>query len=66
MSEVVLRVSPARPAQVRIQQAGIVGPRGASGPEAQALIAHIADPQPHPAYDLDMPDLTVLFENRLI
>lgn len=33
---------------------------------AEAIEAHENDPTPHKAYDIDMPDLTVLFENGLV
>lgn len=33
---------------------------------ADAITTHRNDPEPHPAYDIDMPSLTVLFENGLI
>ena len=44
---------------------GEPGPKGDSGIDNTALINHIIDDEPHPAYD-DMLDLTLLFENGLI
>lgn len=36
-----------------------------SGTSNTALTAHVSSPEPHPAYDRDIPDLTVLFDNLL-
>lgn len=33
---------------------------------SEAIEAHENDPTPHKAYDIDMPDLTLLFENGLV
>jgi hypothetical protein len=42
------------------------GERGPAGIDGnQAVLDHIADPEPHPSYD-DLPSLTLLFENGLI
>lgn len=35
------------------------------GALAAAINDHVEDPEPHPAYDRDMPDLAVLFENLI-
>ena len=32
---------------------------------ASAIATHVADPEPHPAYD-DIPSLTLLFENGIV
>lgn len=42
---------------------GPIGPAGADG--TAAVIEHIADVTPHPAYD-DLPSLTLQFENGLV
>lgn len=34
--------------------------------DPQALQDHIDDPTPHEAYDIDIPSLSVLFENGLV
>lgn len=39
---------------------------GESGGSLLALQAHINSATPHPAYDIDMPDLAILLENGLI
>ena len=48
---------------------GAKGDTGATGPEGpintEAINAHIASETPHPTYD-DMPNLTIIFENRII
>lgn len=31
-----------------------------------AVAVHVADPQPHPAYDADIPSLSLLFASRLV
>lgn len=31
-----------------------------------SVSSHINDPEPHPAYDVDMPSLVLLFENGLL
>ena len=31
-----------------------------------AVEAHRVDPLPHPAYDVDIPDLSLIFENHLV
>lgn len=41
-----------------------IGNAGGGG-DGAALAAHISAPEPHTAYDLDMPDLTLLFENGI-
>lgn len=33
---------------------------------ASLIAAHEADTTPHPSYDVDLPSLTVLFENGLV
>lgn len=43
---------------------GPAGPAGTGG--SGELQTHIDAATPHPAYDTDLPDLTVLFENGLI
>jgi hypothetical protein len=69
--EQVVRVNPATqrvtvvspPQVVRAIPSGPPGPPGASGDEA--LQAHITSDTPHPAYDDDIVDLVVLFENGM-
>ena len=39
---------------------------GAGAADSAALQAHIDDPEPHPAYDIDMPTLKLYFENGLV
>lgn len=47
-------------------QKGDTGPTGPEGPiNTEAINAHIASETPHPTYD-DMPNLTIIFENRII
>lgn len=41
-------------------------PGAGSGDASAALLAHINAAEPHPAYDVDMPSLTLLFENGLL
>lgn len=53
-----------------VPSAGTMAPGGAPLATVENLIAaalatHIADPEPHPAYD-DIVNLTLLFENRLV
>lgn len=38
----------------------------ATDARVDALEAHLTSPTPHPAYDVDMQNLTTLFENGLI
>lgn len=50
--------------------AGLPGPQGPPGPAgpaggAEELLAHVNASEPHPAYDT-IPDLTLIYENRLI
>lgn len=33
---------------------------------ADGLAAHVVDETPHPAYDVDLPSLTLIYENHLI
>jgi hypothetical protein len=74
----VLTDPPGRPTVRVLPSPGPPGPdgdQGDPGPPADlaevqqriddALITHVIDPEPHPAYD-DMPSLTLLFENRLV
>lgn len=39
---------------------------GGGTPGEDALADHIIDPAPHPAYDVDIPSLSALFESGLI
>lgn len=61
-------VNPATQA-VSVVNAGPQGPPGVPGQDGEdgtaAVVAHIADTTPHPAYD-DTPSLTLIFENGLI
>ena len=45
----------------------VPGPQGPAGAPADnnALVSHIVDETPHPAYD-DFPSFTLLFENHLV
>jgi len=49
---------------------GPQGPQGPPGPDTedalQILDDHIENTQPHPAYDVDLPSLTLIFENNLV
>jgi hypothetical protein len=50
---------------------GTIEPGGAPLADVQQIVdealgEHIDDPEPHRAYDIDMPDLVVLYENHLI
>jgi hypothetical protein len=52
---------------------GPIGPSGTAGDFIQiqnmidnSISTHVADPEPHPAYDVDMPSLVLIFENGLI
>ena len=38
----------------------------AAAADSAALQAHIDDPEPHRAYDIDMPTLKLYFENGLV
>ena len=38
---------------------------GSGSGDGYALRQHIEDEEPHPAYDRDMPNLLVLFNNKL-
>lgn len=40
--------------------------QGGGGDAGAALVEHINAEEPHPAYDLNMPDLDLIFENGLI
>lgn len=67
----VFTVSAAPVMPVSVTIGGVQGPAGAPGASgadagAVALAAHVASSTPHPAYDLDMQDLSTLFENGLI
>lgn len=47
-------------------QKGDTGPTGPTGPiNTEAINAHITSETPHSVYD-DMPNLTIIFENRII
>lgn len=52
---------PPEPTLAVVPIAGLPG-----GIDTEALQAHINAPTPHPAYDVDMQSLTVIFENGLI
>lgn len=52
---------PAAPGVLERQDDGRVRPVT----RTQLLADHVADPEPHPAYD-DLPSLVILFENGLI
>lgn len=71
----VVGVSPPSPPGVTVLAVpGIPGPPGPAGDDPSvlerivdtALMAHSMDPTPHAAYDEDMPDLVLLFENGLL
>lgn len=46
--------------------AGVVDPVVLQQAVADQMTAHINSPTPHPAYDVDMQDLALIFENKLI
>lgn len=67
---------PAPAAAVVLPMPGIPGPPGPPGPSGSSpealadtinafLDAHRNEPTPHAAYDIDMPDLTLILENGL-
>lgn len=72
-------VPPEEPVRVIIKDAGPPGPPGPPGSGAvdlearaaaqaaqDAILAHQNASQPHKAYDQDLPDLTLIFQNGLI
>lgn len=67
-SHVVVHETP--PALVEVHDGlrgpqGLPGPPGADGDSLTDLQDHINSPTPHPAYDVDMPSLKILFENGI-
>ncbi len=50
-----------------VGEIGPQGPQGEGSEEAIALLeAHLADTTPHTAYDVDIPSLSLIFENHLV
>lgn len=63
---VTVQASPAQVVEVAAGiPAGQVDPALIQAVVAAALVDHIEAPEPHAAYDIDMPSLTLLFENGL-
>lgn len=72
------RIEKGAPNPDRVLVVPVSGPRGLPGLDGaaanittilaladQQIALHVADPEPHPAYD-DIPSLVLLFENRLV
>lgn len=57
-------VSVAPPSTFSVSVVPPIGVAG-NGDSSVALQAHINSDTPHPAYDVDLPSLTLLFENGL-